>query len=103
MLRFAQAGMRATPGIQRRIPRDSTGAIQEFSTHDPCDPRNSTGTPGPHALPSFFFTTAGTPTASDSGGMSLVTTAPAPVTAPLPTRTGATSIVSLPILTLSSI
>src|SRR5262249_15754411 len=48
---------------------------------------------------SFFFTTAGTPTTSVFAGTSSVTTAPAPVTDPLPTRTGATSIVSLPILT----
>src|SRR6185503_5805118 len=51
---------------------------------------------------SFFLTTAGTPTASESAGTSLVTTLPAPVTEPRPTRTGATSIVSLPIFTSSS-
>ena len=39
---------------------------------------------------------AGTPTASLSGGMSFVTTAPAPVAAPAPTVTGATSMVSQP-------
>src|SRR5262245_1786289 len=56
-----------------------------------------------HLYFTFFFIVAGTPTASESGGTSFVTTAPAPVTEPLPTRTGATSIVSLPILTSSSI
>ena len=50
-----------------------------------------------------FFTFAGTPATSVFGGTSSVTTEPAPVTAPLPTRTGATSIVSEPILTRSSI
>ena len=39
---------------------------------------------------------AGTPTASLPGGTSRVTTAPAPVFAPSPTSTGATSIVSTP-------
>ena len=39
---------------------------------------------------------AGTPTASLPGGTSWVTTAPAPVFAPSPTSTGATSIVSTP-------
>src|SRR5437867_3237445 len=52
---------------------------------------------------SFFLTTAGTPATSVSGGTSSVTTEPAAVTEPLPTLTGATSIVSEPILTLSSI
>ena len=39
---------------------------------------------------------AGTPTASLPGGTFFVTTAPAPVLAPSPTSTGATSIVSTP-------
>ena len=39
---------------------------------------------------------AGTPTASLPGGTSWVTTAPAPVFAPSPISTGATSIVSTP-------
>ena len=39
---------------------------------------------------------AGTPTASLPAGTSRVTTAPAPVLAPSPTSTGATSIVSTP-------
>src|SRR6266404_915997 len=59
------------------------------------------------AAPTFhlnlFFTFAGTPNARESGGTSSVTTLPAPVTDPRPTRTGATSIVSLPIFTSSSI
>src|SRR5262249_29371113 len=56
----------------------------------------------PHSL-SFFFTCAGTPATSESGGTSLMTTEPAPVTEPRPTRTGATSMVSEPIFTSSSI
>src|ERR1700681_4773411 len=52
---------------------------------------------------SFFLIFAGTPATIVFGGTSSVTTEPAAVTAPLPTRTGATSIVSDPILTLSSI
>src|SRR5438093_7895674 len=52
---------------------------------------------------SFFLTFAGTPATSVFGGTSSVTTEPAAVTAPLPTRTGATSMVSEPILTWSSI
>src|SRR5262245_219948 len=55
----------------------------------------------PHSF-SFFFTWAGTPATSESGGASLMTTDPAPVTEPRPTRTGATSIVSEPIFTSSS-
>src|ERR671912_310342 len=50
----------------------------------------------------FFLTSAGTPATSESGGTSFVTTDPAPVTDRAPTRTGATSIVSEPILTSSS-
>ena len=45
---------------------------------------------------------AGTPTASLAGGMSLVTTAPAPVMDPSPTVTGATSMVSHPMNASSS-
>src|SRR5262245_10238753 len=56
----------------------------------------------PHSF-NFFFTCAGTPATSDSGGTSLMTTEPAPDTEPRPTRTGATSIVSEPIFTSSSI
>src|SRR5215475_6383216 len=56
----------------------------------------------PHSF-NFFFTCAGTPATSESGGTSLVTTDPAPVIEPRPTRTGATSIVSDPIFTSSSI
>src|SRR6185503_21381010 len=51
----------------------------------------------------FLFTSAGTPATNESGGTSLVTTEPAPVTDLAPTRTGATSIVSDPTLTSSSI
>src|SRR5688572_16955103 len=51
---------------------------------------------------SFFFTSAGTPATSESGGTSFVTTDPAPVIDLAPTLTGATSIVSEPILTSSS-
>src|SRR5436190_517777 len=46
---------------------------------------------------------AGTPTTVAPGSTSLVTTLPAPVVAPSPTVTGATSIVSEPILTRSPI
>src|SRR5579872_1233694 len=42
------------------------------------------------------ITRAGTPTATPRAGTSFVTTEPAPVTAPAPIRTGATSIESLP-------
>src|SRR5262249_25768368 len=52
---------------------------------------------------SFFLTTAGTPATSESAGTSFVTTAPAPVIDPRPTFTGATSMVSLPSFTSSSI
>ena len=50
---------------------------------------------------SFFFliALAGTPATSVFGGTSLVTTEPAPVELPLPTRTGAISIVSEPMCT----
>src|SRR5687768_3041072 len=51
----------------------------------------------------FFFISAGTPATSESGGTSFVTTDPAPVIDRAPTRTGATNIVSEPILTSSSI
>src|ERR1043165_6088555 len=51
---------------------------------------------------SFFLACAGTPATSESGGTSLVITDPAPETEPCPTRTGATSIVSDPIFTSSS-
>ena len=50
----------------------------------------------------FLLIVAGTPTASLAGGMSLVTTAPAPVIDPSPTVTGATSIVSHPMNASSS-
>src|SRR5438105_12473818 len=50
----------------------------------------------------LFFTSAGTPATRESGGTSFVTTDPAPVTERAPTRTGATSIVSEPTLTSSS-
>src|SRR5262245_23514233 len=56
----------------------------------------------PHSF-NFFFTCAGTPATSESGGTSLMTTEPAPDTEPRPTRTGATSMVSEPIFTSSSI
>lgn len=46
------------------------------------------------------WTRAGTPKTNESGETSLVTTEPAPVVARSPTLTGATSIVSAPILAL---
>src|SRR5215472_8881863 len=53
--------------------------------------------PPDHLLSVFLRTTlAGTPTAVAPSGTSFVTTDPAPVREPLPSLTGATSIVSTP-------
>src|SRR5437016_438292 len=80
---------------------ESVGSKQEQSAGDAsktlgcsCHDHNSV---------SFFLTFAGTPATKVLGGTSSVTTEPAPVTAPRPTRTGAISMVSEPIFTWSSI
>src|SRR5205085_6594737 len=81
----------------RRAHRFSPGAVAASSTGS-----SVCSASGVCSSCNCFLTTAGTPATSVSGGTSLVTTAPAPVTEREPTRTGATSIVSEPIRTLSS-
>ena len=66
----------------------AAGGSSDIASHEPPATR--------HYSSIDLITFAGTPTASDRSGMSRVTTAPAPVFEPRPTRTGATSIVSLP-------
>ena len=56
------------------------------------------------AVPGYVrMTTAGTPAAKHKGGMSPVTTLPAPITLPRPIRTPGVTIVPVPSQTASSI
>src|SRR3972149_3822383 len=103
--RLARPGLAVLPAAAR-VWDDCGDARRPGAARGP-PPRRPPPPPAPPPSPPpptslGRITRAGTPTTTAPAGTSFVTTDPAPVVAPLPIRSGATSIVSLPMNASSS-